>query len=137
MDSDLTSSAPCGRTPRSRPDRTAIVARSNRNREEFVVESSPVEPMVIEEGLAPRSTPDHDPIATRSWRDRGGNRGKSEAKLKLKSSRFVADLKPRPMPKESPSRCLKTAPTNASIGHDLRANFSFKNSYSSSFVLNF
>ena len=62
LDSDPTTSAACGRTPRSRPDRTAIAARSNRNREEFAVESSPVEPMVIEEGLAPRSTPDRDPI---------------------------------------------------------------------------
>ena len=56
----------------------------------------------------------------------GENRGKREAKLKLKSSRFVVDLKPRPMPKESPPRRLKTAPTNASIGHDLWANFFFK-----------
>ena len=34
LDSDPTASAACGRTPRSRPDRTAIAARSNRNREE-------------------------------------------------------------------------------------------------------
>ena len=30
------------------------------------------------------------------------------------------------MPEESPPRRLKTAPANASIGHDLRANFFFQ-----------
>ena len=47
---------------------------------------------------------DHGSIAARSWRDRGGNRGYLEAKLKLNSRRFVAELKPRSMPTESPPR---------------------------------
>ena len=64
LDSDRTASAACGRTPRSRPDRTAIAAWSSRDRGDFAVKSSPVEWMVIEEGLIARSTP----IKARSWR---------------------------------------------------------------------
>ena len=65
-------------------------------------------------------------IVARSRRDRGPIVPKFVAFSKRNSSSFPVDLKPRPMPKESPPRRLKTAPTNASIGHDLRANFFFK-----------
>ena len=120
---------------------STIAARSNRDRGAIEPQSRRVRRGIV----AGRTDGDRRRVSTtidaRSRPDRGGNRGenrgKSEAKLKLKSSRFVVDLKPRPMPKESPPRCLKTAPTNASIGHDLRANFSFKNSCSSSLFFNF
>ena len=122
LDSNPTMSAACGRTPRSRPDRTAIAERSNRDRGDFAVESSPVEQTVIDEALTPRSTPDPDPIVTRSWRKSWQTWSEIEAKLKP-IRRGIEATTHAAMPKELPPRRLKTAPTNASIAHDLRANF--------------
>ena len=109
--------------PRSRRDRAAIAARSSRDRGYLGADLSPIDRPAIDEALTPRSTPDRDSIVARSWRKSWRKRGTSEAKLKLNTSRFVAELKPRLRPKESPPRRQQTAPTNASIAHDPRANF--------------
>ena len=100
------------KNPRSRSDRAAIAARSSRDHTSFIGESSPVDRQAIDEGSGPRSS-----------RDRGGDRGYLEAKLKPNSRRFVAELKPRSMPTESPAQRHQTASTIASIAHDLWANF--------------
>ena len=62
-------------------------------------------------------------ISSRSWLDRGFFLKK---KLELTHHRFVAELKPRSMPTESPPRRHQTASTTASIAHDFWANSPFK-----------
>ena len=96
---------------------STIAARSSRDRGTYDVESSPVDRQAIDEGSGPRSWPDRGPIVARSWPDRGRNHGYLEAKLKPNSHRFVAELKPRSMPTESPPRRHQTASTIASIAH--------------------
>ena len=70
-----------GRTPRSRFDRTAIAARSSRDRGASVAELPPDDQTPINEwprrrlwpdcgAIVARSWPDRGPIATRSWPDR-------------------------------------------------------------------
>ena len=79
---------------------------------------------------------DHDrhTIVAWSWCDRGK---KLEAFWPWNPVKIGAELEPRPMPKESPPRRLKTAPTNASIAHDHRANSLFKTNVFLPFKLNF
>ena len=67
-----------------------------------------------------RSWPDHGAIEARSWCDHGP----FEARLWLNSWPI---RKPRRCPKELLPRPLQIASTTASIAHDLRANFPFKN----------
>ena len=71
------------RTPRSRSDRTAIAARSNRDRKVDMGESLPVNQRAIDgrPGL-------------RSWPDRGQMDGYFGAKLKKNSSQLGPNLKP-------------------------------------------
>ena len=126
-DRDRTARTIRGRTPRSRSDRTAITKRSSRDRASCLVESPP------------RSSYDscwsiNTTIDARSWPDRGAIVLLFEVKLKRNCKGIVsthhqirAELKPRPMPKESLPRPLQISPTTASIGHDLRAKFPFKN----------
>ena len=64
-----------GRTPRSRSDRTAIAARSNRDRGAYVVEAPPFDQTAIDGDSGSRLTHDRGPIVTQSWPDRGENRG--------------------------------------------------------------
>ena len=114
--------------PRSRRDRAAIAHHSSWNHlhdhRKKVVGAS-----------IPRSTHDRGPIAARSWPDRGAIVVLFEVKLKLTHHQIGAELKPRPMPKESLRRPLKIAPMTASIDHDLRAKLPFKNRFISLFVL--
>ena len=107
--------------PRSRCDRAAIAARSSRDRGDLGADLSPIDRQAIDEALTPRSTPDRDPIVSRSWRKSRRKCGTSEAKLKLNTSRFVAELKPRLMSKEFLPRRLQTMPTTASNGHVKKA----------------
>ena len=122
---------------RSSRDRGAIEPRSRGLGRENWADSFPIDRPVIEEALTPRSTPDRDPIVARSWRKSRRKRGKSEAKLKLNTSRFVAELKPQPRPKESPPRRQQTASTIVSITHDFKPNFPFKTMYSLLLFFNF
>ena len=57
--------------PRSGLDRTAIAARSSRDRRVYVVEFPPVDQTAINEWPGPRSWPDRGPIMARSRPDRG------------------------------------------------------------------
>ena len=72
-----------GRTPRSRSDRTAIAARSSRDRGSFVVKSPPRSldggRWSINTTIDVRSWPDRGVIVARSWR----NRRSLKVKLKL------------------------------------------------------
>ena len=84
----------CGRTPRSRPNRTAIAARSSRDRSSFSVTICPRDRRVIDGLPGLRSRPDRG----RSWPDRGPIVGLLEAKiadiLKRNRSKIEADSKP-------------------------------------------
>ena len=122
---------------RSRSDRAAIAARSSCKHTSFVAQPSPIDRQAIDEGCRPRSWPDRGPIVARSWPYRGRNRGYLEAKLKPNSHRFVAELKPRSMPTESPPRRYQNASTIASITHDFKPNFLFKSMYFPSLFFNF
>ena len=108
-----------GRTPRSRSDRTAIAHHSSWNHlhdhRTTVVGAS-----------IPQSTHDRSAIVVLF-----------QVKLKLTHHQTGAELKPRPMPKESLPRPLQIAPTTASIGHDLLAKFPFKNRCISLLFFNF
>ena len=105
-----------GRTPRSRSDRTSIAARSSPDRGNFSVKSLPRDQTAVDYSPVPRSTP-----------DRGAIVAKMVANRKLFWSKIVADSKPirklRLRQGKSPPRCINSAPTTASIGHDLRTNF--------------
>ena len=57
----------CGRTPRSRSDRTAIVARSSRDRGSFIVELMPRSRRTVSIQNGRRKFHDRSPIASRSW----------------------------------------------------------------------
>ena len=74
-DHNLTATTHRGRTPRSRPDRTAIAARSSRNHTLFIVESIPR----MLSGFLPRIggtiDADQSPIVAEIVVNRGGNRG--------------------------------------------------------------
>ena len=59
LDLNPTAQIDRGRTPRSRSDRTAIVARSSRDRRVDVGESPPVDRTTIDGRPGPRSWPDH------------------------------------------------------------------------------
>ena len=81
-----------GKTPRSWSDRTAITARSSRDREAFIVESPPWDHTATDGESRPRSTHDRGPIASRSWPDHGAivarswrDRGSFEAKIRADS----------------------------------------------------
>ena len=117
---------PRGRTPRSRSDRTAIAARSSRDRGAFDAKSTPWSSDKFSRGSAARSTPNRRTIRPRLWSivvDRGENRGHEEAES-------VAKLRPV----HGQSRRCDVAPRNRSHYlpnrlhdrlhcHDLRANF--------------
>ena len=74
--------------PRSRSDRTAITARSSRDRGSFVVESPPRssygDRWSINTTIDVRSWPDRGAIMARSWRDRGSFASEIKAKLTIK-----------------------------------------------------
>ena len=118
-------------------DRGAIEPRSRRSWRGISADLSPIDRQAIDEALAPRSTPDRDAIVARSWRKSRRKRGKSEAKLKLNTSRFVAELKPRPRPKGSPPRRQQTTSTIVSITHDFGPNSLFKSMYFPLLFFNF
>ena len=67
LDLNPTAQTHRGRTPRSRSDRTAIVARSSRDRKVYVGESLPVDQTAIDGRHGPRSRPDRGAIVARSW----------------------------------------------------------------------
>ena len=119
-----------GRTPRSRSDRTAIAARSSRDRGAYAMES----PQLI------KTTTDGD---LGSWltHDRGPIVAKNVVFFRLLWSQIHAYFKPigkpRCRPKESLPWLRQTASTIASIGHDLRANFLFKTNVFLPLKLNF
>ena len=123
-----------GRTPRSRSDRTAIVARSNCDRGSFIMKSMPCYTAHDSNGMwqekIPRSRPDRRLILTTIKCDRGFFWSQIEAE-------FIAGWKAQRRPRESLPRPLQSAPTTASIGHDLRAKFPFKSMYFPSYFLNF
>ena len=78
---------PHGRTPRSRSDRTAIAARSSRDRGAFKAESTPRSSDRRSWGSAARSTPNRHTIRPRSWSivvDPGEKRGQEEAEIMAK-----------------------------------------------------
>ena len=77
-----------------------------------------------------QSWPDRGAIKARSWCDRGP----FEARLWLNSWPI---RKPWRRPKEPLPRTLQIASTTASIAHDLRANYPFKNLCISPLFLNF
>ena len=62
---------------------------------------------------------DQRPIAARSWLDRGSGWSGIKANSARDWSHDAAQWRPLP-------RCIKSAPTTASIAHDLPANFPFK-----------
>ena len=97
-----------GRTPRSRSDRTAIAARSNRDRKVDMGESLPVDQRAIDGRPGPRSWPDRGAIVARSWPDRGQMDGYFGAKLKKNSSQLGPNLKPQ-------HRSSETAPLTLQI----------------------
>ena len=129
------------KNPRSRSDQAAIEPRSRCDRAAIAVLSLGNRLQSI--GRRSMKDQDHDrgpiagPIVARSWPDRGGNRGYLEAKLKPNSHRFVAEIKPRFMPTESPRRRHQTASTIASIAHVFEPNFLFKKRCSFSLFFNF
>ena len=104
-----------GRTPRSRSDRTAIEPRSWKFWRGIASTGS-------DGGQLLTSTT----IDARSWRDRVTIVAKMVANRKLFWSKIVADSKPirklRPRQVKPLPRRINSAPTTASIGHDLRAN---------------
>ena len=106
----------------------AIAIRSSRDCASFVVESPPRSSYGGRWSI-------NTMIVARSRRDRGPIVVLFEVKLKLTHHQIGAELKPRPMTKESLPRPLQITPTTASIGHDLRAKFPFKNRCISLFVL--
>ena len=114
-----------GRT-RSRRDRAAIAARSRLRWHQAGAESFPVDRQTIDDARAARSSP----IAPQFSRDHGENRGMIVAKIMAISprnwSRCTLGVKPRHRPKEPLPRSHESTSTTASIGHDLRANFSLK-----------
>ena len=127
--------------PRSRCDRTAIAVLSLGNCLQSIGRRS-TKDRDHDRGLiaarsGPQSWPDRSSIVARSWPDRGENRGYLEAKLKPNSHRFVAELKPRSMPTESPPQRHQTASKIASIAHVFEPNFLFKKRCSSSLFFNF
>ena len=67
LDLNPTAQTNRGRTPRSRSDRTAIAARSSRDRRVDVGESLPVDQTAIDGRPGPRSWPDRGAIVARSW----------------------------------------------------------------------
>ena len=76
---------------------------------------------------------DYGPIAARSWRDRGAIVARSRPDRAENHAFFEAKLKLIPRGIEATthvqgivSTTLENRSTNASIGHDLRANFFFK-----------
>ena len=122
---------------RQHVEELSIAVRSSHKHTSFVAQPSPIDRQAIDEGCRPRSWPDRGPIVARSWPYRGGNRGYLEAKLKPNSHQFVAELKPRSMPTESPPRRYQNASTIASITHDFKPNFLFKSMYFPSLFFNF
>ena len=108
-----------GRNPRSWRDRTAIAGWSSHDCGSFIAESPPRSlndvHWRIEITINSRSWPDRGAIVVRSW---------------LFWSKIVAHSMPIRKPHyrqgESLPRPIQSAPTTASIGHDLRANFLFK-----------
>ena len=100
------------RTPRLQWDRTPIAARSSRDCGSFLVESPPRSIDGVHCWI-------EITIVARSW----GDRGSFEAKFWAHS---MPIWKPRCRQGGSLPRPMKSAPTAASIAHDLRANFSFK-----------
>ena len=98
-----------GRTPRSQSDRTTMAARSSRDRGSFGVELPPRSVTAFTGGSISRLTHDRGPFEARLW---------------LNSWPI---WKPRRHPKEPLPRPLQIASTTASLAHDLRANFPFKN----------
>ena len=116
--------------PRSRRDRAAIVEHLLRNQ---LHECQ----TWFSQGCAVRSTPNRRMIRPRSWSivaDPGEKRGSEEtefmAKLRpIRDQSRNGDVAPR-----NRSHYLANAPRSPSIGHDLRANFFFKNPCISSLV---
>ena len=103
--SNLTAEKTCGRTPRSRPDRTAIAARSSRHQCSFNVESFPLDWTACDAWLGPRSWPDRGAIAAWSWHDRGAfwsqnwdystsNSGAKTPQPTLTTRSIIHDFKP-------------------------------------------
>ena len=123
--------------PRSRRDRDPIIARSG------LWSSAITAPSIVESRLHlfqihqtawiedwPRSWLT---IAARSWPDRptiGANSPPNRGWI-------TVELEPRSMPKDPPPRRHQTAPTTASVAHDLRANFPLKNPCISPLFFNF
>ena len=119
-----------GRTPRSRSDRTAIAARSSRDRGSFIKEPKPRSRRTIPAEDGKRKVHDRGPIALWSWTDRRlivatikRDHGFFWSKIEADSSQIwnhnAAQWKPSP-------RRINSTPTTESIAHDLWVNFLFK-----------
>ena len=92
---DRTAQMNRGRTLRSRCDRAAIVARSNRDLTAFVADSFQLAQTAFPGASGARSAPDQSPIAARSWSIVAEIVVFLEADLKPNSCGFFVELKPR------------------------------------------
>ena len=101
-------------------DHGVIVSQSRRDRDSIVTWSGFLRGEIKTKRLPTDLEGDLEARSSRSWSDLGFF---FEEKLKLTHRRFIAELKPQPMPTESLPRSHETASTTASIGHDLRTNF--------------
>ena len=127
-----------GRTPRSRSDRTAIAARSNRDRGAFAAESTVRVPDLIFVRICSeidaQSTHDQATIVV----DPGENRGEEEAEImpKIEANSWpIRTLQRRP--KESLPRRYQTASTIASTTHEFGPISLFKKPCTPSLFFNF
>ena len=122
-DSNLTVAKIGGKTVRSRPDRTAIAARSSRDRCSFSGGIASRQPdddrRSTRTKIMAQSRCDRGPIVARSRSDRAENHAFFEAKLKL----IPRGIEATTHAQGSASTTLENRPTNASIADDHRANF--------------
>ena len=113
---------------------STITVQSSRDRGDYVTQSPPIDRRMIDDWPGPRSWPDRGLIVARSWVF-------VRRKLWPFGSEIAAGSKPirklRLRQGKPPPRCMNSAPTNASIGHDPRANSPFKYSCISSMFFNF
>ena len=101
-----------GRTLRSRCDRTAIAARSNRDPTAFIADLFRRDLTAFPGVYGARSTPDQSPIAARSWSIVVEIVAFLEADLKPNSRGFFVELKPR----RRTQRLVPTTPSNDAHG---------------------
>ena len=110
---------------------STIAIRSNRDRGAIEQRSGSLRDAIVSNRSENDRRLTRTSIVARLWPDRGPIVGHLEAKIvaisKRNRSEIVADSKPirklRPRQVKPPPRRMNSAPTTASIAHDLRGNF--------------